>query len=284
MCNLPIWHKSLWTCQASIETSKLRKHPSTTSSEVCKSFGSDMSHQGQAKSNLSLKHLDSGQLHRNSAEDNETVEWIAVESWRWDILPYSRRACYLACAQCAACNWSSPIFVRQCTIVAEKELFNAKGWLAVCMYVCSFVFMCVYHVMYVSSVCKGISALSLLISIYSVLQKMQNSKMQQWNQLSTTLQMSFGHVQLHGHLWNPSYIHAPLCSGKVCIDFTYFNPIDYISITTAFRSTIYTQYSVLKEMQLSLGNLSFPTTITYNHFRMACYCYMKQLDVDYRVL
>ena len=67
------------------------------------------------------------------------------------------------CAQCAACNWSAPIFVRQCTIVTEKELFNAKGWLAVCMYVCSFVFMCVYLVIYVSSVCKGISALSLLI-------------------------------------------------------------------------------------------------------------------------
>lgn len=154
------------------------------------------------------------------------------------------------------------------------------GWLCACM--CVVLCLCVCTMSCMSLLCAKVSLHSVCwFSIYSVLQKMQNSRMQQWNQLSTTLQMSFGHVQLHGHLWNPSYIHAPLRSGKVCIDFTYFNPIDYMSITTAFRSTIYTQYSVLKEMQLSLGNLSFPTTITYNHFRMAWYCYMKQLDVDY---
>ena len=44
---------------------------------------------------------------------------------------------------------------------------------------------------------------------------------------------------------------------------------------------MYTEYSVLKELQLCLGNLMFPTTFTYNYFRLAWYSYLKQLDIRY---
>ena len=120
----------------------------------------------------------------------------------------------------------------------------------------------------------------LIYYLHSLLQEMHNSRMQQWNQLSSTLQMPFRHDKLHDHLWTPSYLHAPLRPRKVHIAFHIIWAY-WLRTFVACRSTIYTQYSVLKELHLSLGNVNFPSTITYNHFRLAWYCYMKKLDINY---
>lgn len=52
-------------------------------------------------------------------------------------------------------------------------------------------------------------------------------------------------------------------------------------IMPIFRTTMYTEYSVLKELQLSLGNLHFSAIFTYNDYRLAWYSFMKQLDINY---
>ena len=47
------------------------------------------------------------------------------------------------CTQCAATNWSAPVFVRQCIVVTEEELINANGLFLVCACMCVCVCVCV---------------------------------------------------------------------------------------------------------------------------------------------
>ena len=43
---------------------------------------------------------------------------------------------HATCTQCAATNWSAPVFVRQYIVVTEKELINTNALLLVCACVC----------------------------------------------------------------------------------------------------------------------------------------------------
>ena len=43
-----------------------------------------------------------------------------------------------------------------------------------------------------------------------------------------------------------------------------------------FRATIFTEYSVLKELQVALGNVNFP----YNHYRAAWYSFVRLLKIN----
>ena len=188
---------------------------------------------------------------------------LRVEDGISYLLPDDLATCTVCCYQLECTSICKAVHC------CDWEWINQRQWFVagMCMRVCVCVWMCgwVWCMCDKSECCM--TAL-LIYYLHSLLQEMHNSRMQQWNQLSSTLQMPFRHDKLHDHLWTPSYLHAPLRPRKVHIAFHIIWAY-WLRTFVACRSTIYTQYSVLKELQLSLGNVNFPSTITYNHFWLA---------------
>ena len=48
------------------------------------------------------------------------------------------------------------------------------------------------------------------------------------------------------------------------------------------RTTMFTEYTVLKKIQEDSGSHLFSSLFTYNHFRFSWYSYLSLLDIDYR--
>lgn len=48
-----------------------------------------------------------------------------------------------------------------------------------------------------------------------------------------------------------------------------------------YRATIFTEYSVLREMHYDSGNTMFSSLISYHHYRTAWYAFLHLLQIDY---
>lgn len=56
--------------------------------------------------------------------------------------------------------------------------------------------------------------------------------------------------------------------------------VDPSSCMYSYRTTIFTEYSILVKTHEDLGNYEFSSKFTYNHYRMAWYAFTQLLDVD----
>ena len=54
-----------------------------------------------------------------------------------------------------------------------------------------------------------------------------------------------------------------------------------MSVYIFSRTTMFTEYTVLKKIQEDSGSHFFSSLFTYNHFRFSWYNYLSLLDIDY---
>lgn len=130
VCHLPVWYTDLRTCWAYQETNtECRWFNKCTPQNICEEFRSDPSHKSEPQPSPAC--LSNALIPVDFTEDQQQIIKQSTEL-RFNIdnwVSFLISEVPASCEVCNCINWSTPILVRECSVVVDYQLFHGKGWL-----------------------------------------------------------------------------------------------------------------------------------------------------------